>query len=1230
MFINLSFDASVSTTARAVVNSVAQFLQAQFSDPITININVVFGNTGLGKSNYNLDPYTYSQIKTALINDATSSDDVSAVSFLSATDPISGAHSWTMTPAEAKALGLISGSGTASDGTITFSNTAAFDYDRSNGITFNQYDFYGVVAHEMTEVMGRELNAIGNTVQFGPGYHPLDLFKYASATNHSFTGSQTGYFSVNNGFSDLNPIFNTRTDGDFGDWASSEAGDAFLAFSDPSVVNAITTADLVLLDAIGFTRTDDYTSTAATTGQVTVGSSTTGNVNYLRDHDWIRVQLTAGVQYTMDEQGQSVGAGTLSDPFMALYSTAGQLITSDDDSGGSRNSRIVYTPTTTGAYYIDAGAFDNEGTGTYRVSVSGGPLSGSVSINDVALTEGNSGSKVATFTVTRSGGTAPFAINFFTSDGGATTADNDYVANSGTLSFGTGVNTQTISVTINGDTKVESDEAFFVNLSGATNGATISDNLGIGTIINDDTAPAGSVSIDDVALTEGNSGSKVATFTVTRSGGTAPFAVNFFTSDGGATTADNDYVATSGTLNFGSGVNTQTISVTINGDTKVESDEAFFVNLSGATNGATISDNLGIGTIINDDTAPAGSVSINDVALTEGNSGSKVATFTVTRSGGTAAFAVNFFTSDGGATTADNDYVANSGTLNFGTGVNTQTISVTINGDTKFESDEAFFVNLSGATNGATISDNLGIGTIINDDAAPAGSVSINDVSITEGNSGTKVETFTVTRSGGTAAFAVNYFTSDGGATTADNDYVANSGTLNFGTGVNTQTISVTINGDTKFESDEAFFVNLSGATNGATISDNLGIGTIINDDAAPASVSINDVIVSEGDSGTKVATFTATRSGGTAAFDVNFTTADGTATVADHDYVANAGTLHFGAGVNTQTVSVTISGDTKLENSETFHVNLSDATNGAVIGDNSALGTIANDEGTWSPHEFNGDGKNDFLWRNDNGSVATWDMNDRSSSGAAIASVSNDWHIADTGDFNRDGRSDILWRNDGGAVATWNMNDRSYNGLVIGSASNDWHIAGTGDFNGDGMSDILWRNDSGAVATWNMNDRSPNGAVIGSASNDWHIAGTGDFNGDGKTDILWRNDSGAVATWDMNDRTPNGAVIANVSNDWHIAGTGDFNHDGKTDILWRNDSGAVATWDMNDRSSNGAVIATVSNDWHIAETGDFNGDHNTDILWRNDNGAVATWDMNDRSYSGLVIATTPNDWHII
>ena len=129
-----------------------------------------------------------------------------------------------------------------------------------------------------------------------------------------------------------------------------------------------------------------------------------------------------------------------------------------------------------------------------------------------------------------------------------------------------------------------------------------------------------------------------------------------------------------------------------------------------------------------------------------------------------------------------------------------------------------------------------GLGSVVitvNSPSSP-GSVSINDRSLAEGDFGTKLMTFTVTRTGGTAAFDVNYATSDGGATIANADYTVNSGTLHFDIGVNTQPISITINGDAAFEPNETFNVNLSGATNGATISDNLGIGTITNDDTAP------------------------------------------------------------------------------------------------------------------------------------------------------------------------------------------------------------------------------------------------------------------------------------------------------------------------------------------------------------------------------------------------------------
>jgi hypothetical protein len=146
-----------------------------------------------------------------------------------------------------------------------------------------------------------------------------------------------------------------------------------------------------------------------------------------------------------------------------------------------------------------------------------------------------------------------------------------------------------------------------------------------------------------------------------------------------------------------------------------------------------------------------------------------------------------------------------------------------------------------------------------NRSVAQAGSVAISNVTITEGNSGTSTATFTVTRTGGTAAFSVNYATAPGTAT-AGGDYGSASGTLNFASGVNSQTISVSIIGDTTVEPDETFFVNLSAATNGATISRSQATGTIVNDDAAASSISIADISIFEGNSLTRAATFTVTR----------------------------------------------------------------------------------------------------------------------------------------------------------------------------------------------------------------------------------------------------------------------------------------------------------------------------------------------------------------------------------
>src|SRR5262249_6369833 len=142
--------------------------------------------------------------------------------------------------------------------------------------------------------------------------------------------------------------------------------------------------------------------------------------------------------------------------------------------------------------------------------------------------------------------------------------------------------------------------------------------------------------------------------------------------------------------------------------------------------------------------------------------------------------------------------------------------------------NETLALNISGATNTSNAAAS-GTGTILNDDPVP--SLSINSVSHAEGNAGATAFTFTVTLSAVSGqTVTAGFATADGTATIADGDYAATSGTVTFIPGTTTQTITVSANGDTKFEPDETFALNLSAPTN-ATIGTGTGTGTITNDD---------------------------------------------------------------------------------------------------------------------------------------------------------------------------------------------------------------------------------------------------------------------------------------------------------------------------------------------------------------------------------------------------------------
>ena len=245
-------------------------------------------------------------------------------------------------------------------------------------------------------------------------------------------------------------------------------------------------------------------------------------------------------------------------------------------------------------------------------------------------------------------------------------------------------------------------------------------------------------------------------------------------------------------------------------------------------------------------------LSLNDLSATEGDVGTKAFDFTVTLSGASnQTVTVNYATANGTATTADSDYQSNSGTLTFNAGVTTKTITVLVNGDQKFEPNETFFVNLSNPGN-ATISDNQGVGTIVNDDAQ-GGIISFSASEYTVFEAAGSV-TITVNRSGDTTAAAtVDYGTDDTGAPASCGDFngLASSkcdfttavGRLVFAANETQKTFPVLVNRDSYGVEIpfDAFSVKLSNLTGGAVFGSNSTATVEIMESGSPGANAIDD-----------------------------------------------------------------------------------------------------------------------------------------------------------------------------------------------------------------------------------------------------------------------------------------------------------------------------------------------------------------------------------------------------
>lgn len=232
--------------------------------------------------------------------------------------------------------------------------------------------------------------------------------------------------------------------------------------------------------------------------------------------------------------------------------------------------------------------------------------------------------------------------------------------------------------------------------------------------------------------------------------------------------------------------------------------------------------------------APKGTLQFSsatyDVAEGDGQ-----AVITVTRTGGSTGPVSVRYASSMGVAKAGVDYVTAYGTLDFQDGQTSRTFTVTLNDDSLNEAGESVKLTLSNPVGGASLgSPAQAILTIADDDPVPV--ISINDVTVTEGDNGTSSATFTVSLSPASGQQVTVAYATANGSATATSDYGAKSGTLAFNEGETVKQIVVPIKGDLSVETDENFFVNLTNASN-AVLGDAQAQGTINNNDR-PFSIS--------------------------------------------------------------------------------------------------------------------------------------------------------------------------------------------------------------------------------------------------------------------------------------------------------------------------------------------------------------------------------------------------------
>jgi Ca2+-binding RTX toxin-like protein len=411
------------------------------------------------------------------------------------------------------------------------------------------------------------------------------------------------------------------------------------------------------------------------------------------------------------------------------------------------------------------------------------------------------------------------------------------------------------------------------------------------------------------------------------------------TAVGTATGVGGDFDNSPIVVNFGIGATTRTVTIPITNDTAIEGNETVQLTLSNPTNGASLSgQNTATLTIVDNDILTPGALAFSAATYSVNEDGTPVAAVTVTRTGGSDGPVSVTLTPSNGTATAPGDFTNTPITVNFIDGQTSQTVTIPIVSDNRFEpGNETINLTLSGATGGASLGTRTtAVLTVVDDDSQPTVTISPSTVTRNEGNSGTTSYTFTVNLSNQSNQTVTVPYTINDGTATAGSDYIDNDGTLTFNPGVTSQTITVEVNGDATVEPNETFTVNLGTPTNANLGTTTSSTATIVNDDAVvtnPGVIQFNRANYTVNEDGTPVVAITLTRTGGSdGAVSVTLTPSDDTA-IAPNDYTATPIVVDFTDGQLQQTVTVPIVDDGDPETTEQLTLTLSAPTGGAILG---------------------------------------------------------------------------------------------------------------------------------------------------------------------------------------------------------------------------------------------------------------------------------------------------------